>query len=612
MPAPSPDVVNAIVERLKQAVTDGVREPTAILSADEHRAMVDLHMHDALSAGVVLQHVKEHARALGAEGGWRAADINRINFRMYERAASQRAAQAEEIDRATNVVRLAAQRNARVRRARTHDVSGEINDAQGLSVEQMLETDSPVLIALGLLRQHRAGRIWYDEFYKATRTNWHGDSQGTVVEPRLVNDAMVYRVMMWLHASDRRLIRISAGQVNQMLDAVGDGDRRNAPRDWIAEQVWDGVPRLGDMLETAFGARHSDFNYQAGRCWFVSMVARVNEPGCKVDTMPVFIGPQGARKSQALEVIGGEWYRAAASSMDSKDFLQELHGALVFEVPELHSLTASRQGAAKVKAVVSTRIDNFRTPYGMRVDEHRRTAVMAGTTNNRDWHTDETGGRRFWPIHCGRINLPWLREHRAQLFAEALVYYRMRLAALADGATDDDEVLRDDVAIGQWWNVPEGEQEALIEDETFVHPYQERIAARLASENLSQFHLGRLGGDPVATFWDGTANESTDWGNTLTVTRIGVQWLDLSSDSLGRGSAAGKTIGACMRALGFETRQLRRPGTTERVKVYVVSLSRAAEMERQRLAALDVSPSVLQGDTGDTGDTRDADERIPF
>ena len=44
------------------------------------------------------------------------------------------------------------------------------NNARFVSVEQMLETDSPLLFAYCLMKQHRAGLIWYDYFSKRTLT----------------------------------------------------------------------------------------------------------------------------------------------------------------------------------------------------------------------------------------------------------------------------------------------------------------------------------------------------------------------------------------------------------------------------------------------------------
>jgi len=418
MPAPSAEQVTSILNRLFEAATGGSREPTAVLSAEEHRVLLDLHVHDPLSAGVVLQQLREHVRGLE---GWRAPEVRGINFNMYVSGARNHIRQQQAIESATNVVRIGAQRAARGRRERTHVV--QVDTPAGMSPQQMVETDSARLIAIGLLRTQRGGRIWYDDFHKRCYADWNGTHDGSMQPAMALDDSLADSITTWLHESDKRLIKMTEMQVQRLIQHVAHFDVRNEPRDWLLQQQWDGEQRLTSLFHRGFGAMNTRFNREAGRCWMISMVARIMEAGSKVDTMPVLIGGQGKMKSSALEVLGGSWYRAASSGVDAKDFLQELHGALVFEIQELHSIISSKHGSAKIKAVLSTRIDHFRVPFGRLAADHKRTAVFAGTTNNRDWHNDDTGGRRFWPVHVGRIDLDWLREHRGQLFAEALHYY---------------------------------------------------------------------------------------------------------------------------------------------------------------------------------------------
>jgi predicted P-loop ATPase len=57
----------------------------------------------------------------------------------------------------------------------------------------------------------------------------------------------------------------------------------------------------------------------------ISAVARIYRPGEKVDHMPVFEGPQGKQKSEALRTLAvrDEWFSDRLSHVSSKDAVQE-------------------------------------------------------------------------------------------------------------------------------------------------------------------------------------------------------------------------------------------------------------------------------------------------
>jgi predicted P-loop ATPase len=159
-----------------------------------------------------------------------------------------------------------------------------------------------------------------------------------------------------------------------------------------------------------------------GSKWMISAVARIYQPGCKVDHVLVLEGDQGPGKSTALQILGGPYFTDDIAELGSKDSALSTIGAWIIEVSELAAM--SRPEMARTKSFITRSTDRFRPPYGKRLIESPRQCVFAGTVNHAEYLRDETGGRRFWPALCGRIDLDALRRDRDQLWAEAVVRYR--------------------------------------------------------------------------------------------------------------------------------------------------------------------------------------------
>ena len=162
-----------------------------------------------------------------------------------------------------------------------------------------------------------------------------------------------------------------------------------------------------------------------------------------MDHLPILEGPQGTLKSTSLHTIAAPWFTDEIAEIGSKDAAMQTRGVWIIEISELESMT--RAEITKVKAFLSRDTDRYRPSYGRRVIESPRQCVFAGTTNSDAYLKDETGGRRFWPIKCGRIDLDALARDRDQLWAEARDQYRdgskwwFDTDALVDAATTEQD-----------------------------------------------------------------------------------------------------------------------------------------------------------------------------
>ncbi len=263
---------------------------------------------------------------------------------------------------------------------------------------------------------------------------------------------------------------------------------------------------LDTWLVRICGCEDTPYIRAVGAKFLIGLVARVMKPGCKLDTLPVFEGPQGVLKSTMLRLLctghrdadPEDWFLDTQVELGTKDSYQILRRKWLVELAELASMR--RTDHLHMKQYVSQQIDTYRPSYGRQTISKRRQCGFAATTNDEKYLKDDTGARRFWPVPVGVIDLNQLTKERDLLWIEALARYE---------------------AGESWWlDTPElveahGE---MVEARRAADPFEGQIAQWLATLPLDQQYTG-VSTRQVIERWqpiDAISQKprAVDWGKT--------------------------------------------------------------------------------------------------
>ena len=223
---------------------------------------------------------------------------------------------------------------------------------------------------------------------------------------------------------------------------------------------------LDGLAERYFGCKHLIYNTFLKRT-LIAAVARILQPGAKVDTSLILQGKQGLCKSSFFKTLAGaDYFDDSLGTISDKDEKLKLHQTWFAEWAELESVL-KRKDMAATKAFLSSSVDVVRPPYGKQAIRMKRQSIIVGTTNQEQFLSDTTGNRRFWIVPVAQpINLERLKNERDLIWGAAVELYQ---------------------AHEQWWLTPTEEKLAqnLARDYQTSDPWQSRIEAFLVEWRIT-------------------------------------------------------------------------------------------------------------------------------
>ncbi len=227
-------------------------------------------------------------------------------------------------------------------------------------------------------------------------------------------------------------MKVSDRDLKSAIVLAADNTPFHPIKEYLEGVEWDGEARAERLFIDYLGSPDNSYYRDIARLMLIAAVARIYEPGHKFDFAVIIEGLQGKRKSTFIQALGRHWFAELDGDFhDQKQMVELMQGAWIMEIPELSGF--NRGDVRSIKAFISRQKDRVRLAYARRAGEYPRQCIFIGSTNDREYLKDDTGGRRFWPVVCAveEIDIDGLEADIDQVWAEAVALYREMRAGTA-------------------------------------------------------------------------------------------------------------------------------------------------------------------------------------
>lgn len=287
-----------------------------------------------------------------------------------------------------------------------------------------------------------------------------------------------------------------------MANLISSLPVHNQVAETIGKVTWDGidrVPMLCESLGITDKASARILHLSLRQAWHMLL----NTGSYVADIVPVLVGPQGCGKStflrnlvpvvssdgytrlsdaRAVEITNVELYGSISIDPDNKDSI--VRATTRYWIAELREIASTtRRDRDALKGFLTDSTDDIRLPYDKNTITRPRRTVYFGTSNDDRFLTDETGNRRFFPIHVRGFlsgdnrsirdehrsqliaNLP---DHANQIWAQIKHEYETEVAQGRPGYQYDPTEIIDGIALAD-------HQDVINSTATRVHPCEETL-----------------------------------------------------------------------------------------------------------------------------------------
>ena len=218
------------------------------------------------------------------------------------------------------------------------------------------------------------------------------------------------------------------------IDIVSNENKYHPIRDYLESLVWDGIPRIENMLPHFLGAEKSKYTIGVMKMHMLAAISRIYEPGIKYDIMLCLVGSQGAGKSTFFKylAIKEEWFSDNLDHLDDENIYRKLQNHWIIEMGEMKA-TITAKNIEQIKSFLSRQKETYKVPYEVHPEDRPRQCVFCGTSNDLNFlPLDRTGNRRFAPVMTDMSkaevhildNEAESKAYIEQAWAEAMALYR--------------------------------------------------------------------------------------------------------------------------------------------------------------------------------------------